>query len=138
MFSNMGQNLAEAMREAATVPQPSTKEGRQAFQRIQEPITAAADCIPALVMCLSPAVACPKTQGLNHCVDLTDAHTVIPNAIEVLPRDQAIMAAANEFVGEGMVVVGILPMGEITKMTGLMTTWGATTTPTMRVTPIAT
>ena len=46
------------------------------------------------------------------------------------------MAVANEAVGEGMVVVGILPMGEITKTMGLTTTQGASTTMKARATPI--
>ena len=48
------------------------------------------------------------------------------------------MAVANEAVGEGMVVVGILPMGEITKMMGLTTTRGAATIPMARAPPIVT
>ena len=47
------------------------------------------------------------------------------------------MAVANEAVGEGMVVVGILPMGEIMKTMGLTMTWEAATTLTARATPIA-
>jgi hypothetical protein len=46
------------------------------------------------------AAACLKTQGLNHCTDLTDPHTAIPNTVEVLPRDRVTMAAAEEAVGE--------------------------------------
>jgi hypothetical protein len=47
VFSNTGQNLAEAMTKAVMMPQPSTEKGRQAFQRIQELIAVAADRIPA-------------------------------------------------------------------------------------------
>jgi hypothetical protein len=62
---------------------------------------------------LLPAAACPETQGLNHRTDLTDPHTVIQNAIEFLPYSQVTLVA----VGEEVVVVGILLMGEIMKMT---------------------
>jgi hypothetical protein len=47
VYSKAEQNLAEAMSEAAAMLQPSTKEGRQAFQRIQVLIAATVDCIPA-------------------------------------------------------------------------------------------
>ena len=62
-------------------------------------------------MCLLLTTTCPKTQGLDHRIDLTDPHTVILNAIEVLPHGRATMVAPREAVDEGVVVVGILPMG---------------------------
>ena len=46
------------------------------------------------------------------------------------------MVVAKEAVGEGVVVKGILPMGEITKTTGLTTTRGAATILTVRATLI--
>jgi hypothetical protein len=48
------------------------------------------------------------------------------------------MAAAEDMMGEGVVVVGILPMGEITKTTRLTMTGGATTILTARETPVVT
>ena len=136
MFSNVGQNLVEAMRQAATMPQPSTEEGRQAFQRIKELIAAATDHIPAPSDVSVTYSHAPRNSGLNHHTDLTDGHTIILNAIKVLPHGRATMAAAKEAVGEE-VVVGILPMGEIMKTVGLTTTLGVATTLMARVTPVA-
>jgi len=48
------------------------------------------------------------------------------------------MVAAREAMDKVVVVVGILPMGEITKTTGLTKTRGAATTPTVRATPVMT
>lgn len=86
---------------------------------------------------LSLAAVHPKTQGFNHHADLIDPHNITPNAIEVLPHNWETMVVAKEAMGEGVVVVGILPIGKITKTMGLTMTWGATSTLMMWVTPIA-
>jgi hypothetical protein len=80
VFSNTEQNSVEAMREAATMPQPSKEEGRQAFQRIQELIAAAVDHIPAHSDASATHSHAPKTQGLDRRTNLTDPHAAIPGA----------------------------------------------------------
>ena len=86
---------------------------------------------------LSLIATSPKTQGLDHCVDLIDPHTITLNVAKVLSHNRATMLAGGEVVDMEAVMVGILPTGAIMKTIGLTITQGAAITLMARVTNLA-
>jgi hypothetical protein len=139
VFSNAGQNLAEAIREAVMMRQPSTKEGRQAFQRIKELIAATADHIPAPRDVSITHSHMPQNLGAQplHRSNRSPHHN--PKCRQgPAPRPSNNDSTRGGSGEGGGGLGGILPMGEITKMTELTTTRAAAITPMARAMPIAT
>jgi hypothetical protein len=96
VFSNAEHNLAEAMREAVVMPQPSIEEGRQVFQRIQELIATAVDRIPAPSDASITCSCVPRNSGarLPHRSN-RPPHCILDTA-RVPSRNRAIMVADRE------------------------------------------
>ena len=69
-------------------------------------------------MCLLLTTTCPKTQGLDHRIDLTDPHTITLNAAKVLSRNRVTMVVGEEATDVEAMAASILPTGESMKMIG--------------------